>query len=392
MRVTVPSAQATQTEPAAEVSPSGCDPTGTWATTLPALAGPLAPGDAAAVDDPAPVVADGWGDESPHPVSVPASTMSVDGRTMSVHTRTDRTEQLLVGWPIVHLGTAAYRGAERSPNTVRPRKVVTMDRIDSPIDLGARLREIRLERELSQRQLTRMIGLSAHSNLADYEAGRRVPPVDVLEACEHALGVPSGELLALRRASMLQRDAGRQDEPRSAAAAGWGSRVRPPRWVAFAAVSALLLGAGMLIGHVLAGPVTSGAPSARTAALSACDPSARVLDSARLVTASPVTSGGRTVLQRGADLGVIALRYSPACRLAWGRFLVSPDMVDVDASLVLQVHRLQDGAETTIRLPRAVSAESDPLLTAPGCVFAEAVVTVAHGPTVTARTGCFQRG
>ena len=267
-----------------------------------------------------------------------------------------------------------------------------MDRIDPPVDLGARLREIRRERELSQRQLTRMIGLSAHSNLADYEAGRRVPPVDIVEACEQALGVPHGELLALRRASVLQRDAGRQDEPPSAAVTGPARRTRPPRWLAFAAASTLLLAGGILIGHVLAPPASRAAPSANSAALSACDPSARVLDSARLVTSSPVTTGGRTVLQRGADLGVIALRYSPACRLAWGRFLVSRGMVDADASLVLQVHRLQDGAETTIRLPRAVSAESDPLLTATGCVFAEAAVTFAHGTTVTARTGCFQRG
>ena len=50
---------------------------------------------------------------------------------------------------------------------------------------------------------------------------------------------------------------------------------------------------------------------------------------------------------------MIALRYSPACRLAWGRFLVSPGVSHADASLGLQVHRLQDGAETTMTTSRA---------------------------------------
>src|SRR6266566_604184 len=56
--------------------------------------------------------------------------------------------------------------------------------------LGAELRRLRLELGISQRRLTQLIGLSAHSNLGDYERGRRIPPCDIVIACERLLAVP----------------------------------------------------------------------------------------------------------------------------------------------------------------------------------------------------------
>src|SRR5436305_345008 len=69
-------------------------------------------------------------------------------------------------------------------------------------DLGSRVKILREQQGMSQRAFIRAIGLSAHSNLADYEAGRRLPPVDIVIACERALGITDGELVALRRASV----------------------------------------------------------------------------------------------------------------------------------------------------------------------------------------------
>lgn len=73
--------------------------------------------------------------------------------------------------------------------------------------LGAALRGQRLAAGLSLRQLARQVGLSGHGTLVDYELGRRVPPEDLLIACERVLGVPEGGLQALRRDALAERGA-----------------------------------------------------------------------------------------------------------------------------------------------------------------------------------------
>src|SRR3954453_16702687 len=71
--------------------------------------------------------------------------------------------------------------------------------------LGAELRRLRLESGLSQRRLTRLIGLSAHSNLGDYERGRRIPPGDIVVACERLLATEAGYLQRLRARALRER-------------------------------------------------------------------------------------------------------------------------------------------------------------------------------------------
>lgn len=73
--------------------------------------------------------------------------------------------------------------------------------------LGAEIRRLRRQRGLSQRALVRMIGLSAHSNLSDYEAGRRLPPADIVAACERVLEVPDGYLQEIRAQALASRAA-----------------------------------------------------------------------------------------------------------------------------------------------------------------------------------------
>ena len=75
----------------------------------------------------------------------------------------------------------------------------------SHVLLGAEIRRLRKQRGLSQRALVRMIGLSAHSNLSDYETGRRLPPADIVGACERALGVADGYLHDLRALAVADR-------------------------------------------------------------------------------------------------------------------------------------------------------------------------------------------
>jgi transcriptional regulator with XRE-family HTH domain len=75
--------------------------------------------------------------------------------------------------------------------------------------LGTELRRIRLARGLSQREVVRRLGLSAHSNLVDYELGRRIPPGDIVAACETLFDVPCGSLERLRYAALAERAARR---------------------------------------------------------------------------------------------------------------------------------------------------------------------------------------
>jgi transcriptional regulator with XRE-family HTH domain len=76
---------------------------------------------------------------------------------------------------------------------------------DAQVAYGARLRMLRRSTGMSMRAPTAQIGLSAHSNLADYECGRRLPPRDVVEACERALGVTDRQLIRHWEAALRER-------------------------------------------------------------------------------------------------------------------------------------------------------------------------------------------
>ena len=71
--------------------------------------------------------------------------------------------------------------------------------------LGTEMRRLRLELGISQRELTHQIGLSAHSNLGEYERGSRIPPGDIILACERLFAVQPGYLQQLRRQALRER-------------------------------------------------------------------------------------------------------------------------------------------------------------------------------------------
>ena len=80
-----------------------------------------------------------------------------------------------------------------------------------PHDCGAQLaqvlRRLRRSRGLSQRALTGPLHLTAHSAIADYEAGRRLPPADVLRDYERFVGLRPGELSGQRERAIAERAA-----------------------------------------------------------------------------------------------------------------------------------------------------------------------------------------
>jgi transcriptional regulator with XRE-family HTH domain len=70
--------------------------------------------------------------------------------------------------------------------------------------LGATMRSCRVARGMSLRGLAKEVGLSAHGTLVDYEHGRRIPPEDLLSACEKALGVDDARLRRLREEALSE--------------------------------------------------------------------------------------------------------------------------------------------------------------------------------------------
>jgi len=58
---------------------------------------------------------------------------------------------------------------------------------------------------LSLRALAKEIGLSGHGTLVDYEHGRRIPPEDLLVACEKVLDLDDGTLRRLRLEALSER-------------------------------------------------------------------------------------------------------------------------------------------------------------------------------------------
>ncbi len=78
---------------------------------------------------------------------------------------------------------------------------------------GLVLRHSRLEQGLSMRTVAKRIGLSAHSGVAEYESGRRIPPEDLIDAYERALCVPVGYLQELRKQALKERANRNATEP-----------------------------------------------------------------------------------------------------------------------------------------------------------------------------------
>jgi tetratricopeptide (TPR) repeat protein/transcriptional regulator with XRE-family HTH domain len=73
------------------------------------------------------------------------------------------------------------------------------------LELRIKLRQLRRERGLAQRDLLGPLHLASHTAIVDYESGRRVPAPDIIEAYERFFGLPSGVLQGMRSRALAHR-------------------------------------------------------------------------------------------------------------------------------------------------------------------------------------------
>lgn len=99
------------------------------------------------------------------------------------------------------------------------------------------LRQLRRERGLTQRELSAHLRLASHTSIVDYEAGRRIPPADVVARYERHFGLAAGSLTSLRerelaRAAANEAEARRGPRPAMGASGPIGTPRQLPSPVA----------------------------------------------------------------------------------------------------------------------------------------------------------------
>ena len=306
------------------------------------------------------------------------------------------------------------------------------------VALGAELKRLRQRRGWSQRELTRLIGLSAHSNLSDYEAGRRLPPADIVAECERVLEVTDGRLVDLRSQALIARadqgdeapesgpeESGLQEARRedsgpdevSQAAAGqgagaarsgdgarggrlgrlWSGRMR----VVSATIASVALAGVVAVLIAATGNSPNPPPPVRHSPngtrladgvdpkQAACDLDAINLGSAALrLPEAAVVDHHR--IAAGTVIGYVRFRYSPRCRAAWTRLDPLAMVAKPGAGYVnINAVRPSDGyGGTPFRSNLVQQVYGNIVLTDPGCVVAKASITLANGPTARAATRC----
>jgi transcriptional regulator with XRE-family HTH domain len=186
------------------------------------------------------------------------------------------------------------------------------------------LRNQRIAQGLSLRALARQVGLSAHATLVDYEHGRRIPPEDLVSACERVLGVDDALLRRLRYAALTERG-----DHRAAALLHRAGAIELAPGAEFDFLPASAAGTPQ--------PVADGSDPERAG----CH-----LDA--------VTAHARKVAMTEYRLiGQVELRYSARCHAAWGRFVGVPALDHIanqrQVDILIEAVREPDGAQTSFR-------------------------------------------
>lgn len=262
--------------------------------------------------------------------------------------------------------------------------------------------------------MARKLGLSAHSSITYYEAGRRIPPADIIDAYERVLGIDDRALHRARLeelAARVQRDEAVSDpaalpvsvqvqvqaharaEPTAVRSVPARRRFSARRLLVASLAALVLLttaASSAALGAKHDGSwaqstqnVTSRIePASSPEPMDGDDPRARdCYPDAVVVQAVPLP------LPNGDAFGTLRLRHSAHCGASWGSaYYANPDLFTVR----ITVHRPEDGAivrdDWSNNTPPG--SYSDMLSTASGCVWVEAVVITPSGTSSPAKTSC----
>jgi transcriptional regulator with XRE-family HTH domain len=239
--------------------------------------------------------------------------------------------------------------------------VGTPERNEAARVLGAALRSHRIASGLSLRALAAHIGLSAHGTLVDYEHGRRIPPQDLLGACERVLCVPDALLSRLRLAALTDRGY----DQAAALLDGWFP-VQPRTDSDCALPPAAATGPPQ--------PVADGSDPGRAGCQDAMTMHARKL-----------------AMTEYRLIGQIELRYSARQHAAWARFAGVPALDHLagqrSVDILVEAVREPDGARTSFRHEYCFDVHwGDLLLTGRGCIYAKAVIYADAVPIAAGET------
>lgn len=271
--------------------------------------------------------------------------------------------------------------------------------------MGAAMRAAREAHGIGLRQMAKRLGYSAHSNLSDYESGKRLPSERVLGDYERVLELEPGSLTTklesrldqLAISPSLVTISAPDPSPTAANvnvspinAARPTPRTRRPSWmiVGFVAITSAILGAAVTFLFVTATPPS--VPSRPPGAALYPDGS----DPDAMGCASDAAKPDRVNVYDPPQhlVGTLELVSSPRCGMSWGRFVPTVALTrSPTVRIHIDMHRPSDGATA----PFAVDFDGQPdygnmLASREECVYATVTLVRNGESTVPFATGCFR--
>jgi transcriptional regulator with XRE-family HTH domain len=267
--------------------------------------------------------------------------------------------------------------------------------------VGASLREAREVGGLSMREMAKRLNYHSHTTLSSYERGAVMPTEQVVSGYEKVLNLANGTLLNVLERACVERHGDAWPKRRVHIPAEFVTkpadrtvgRRRARTWIV-ASVASAALGAAVMAA-VFALP---GRPTPRREQQPIVGPTQTVNDGA-----DPKDSGcsldpnvdtldSMEVDWKGKPVGLIELRYSPECGVAWPRFepfpaARIPNTVVVHTDVVRPKSRTRENFQSVWV---GVAVYGNVLHSTEQCVYAAGRIETVDQPMPETRTHCFR--
>ena len=270
--------------------------------------------------------------------------------------------------------------------------------------LGSAMRAAREGRGIGLREMARKLHLSAHSNLSEYESGKRVPSEDIVSGYEQILGLSQGALLKILEAVLdetgrVSRRPGMRIPLAADSIASWEGRRgnsdvdkpmpnRRRRTILVAVgIVVILLGGGVAAWILLH---RSGDSSSSTQAapypddsdpqVTGCRDDATVIDDVDVYDPP------------GHLVGTLELRASARCGMNWGRFSPTVGLSQSPTlTLVIDVRRPADNRNSPFSVTYdGQAAYGNMLMSRLECVYTTLTLERQGNRSPTFQTACLE--